>query len=270
MEPSKSVFAFTDYRAYLARALPTAGAGRGGRARLAGVLRCQSAYISRVLKGLANLSPEQAVAASEFLGQTEAEADYFLLLVHYARAGSKELEARYLRQILAIQKKRELVSERVQAKAGLTQAQQIIYYSAWQYAAIHVLLLNSEFQTRTAIAVRLQLPPATIAKSLDFLVDAGLAAEKNGRFHSLESRIHLGKDSPLLSKMQTNWHMRAIHALDRDSRRDLFYCGPISTSRKDAEKIRAILLGAIEQSEKVVRGSGDEIANCIILDLFEV
>lgn len=65
-----------------------------------------------MLSGVSHFSFEHAVAIARFLGLTETESDYFILLVHVAKAGSTELKQHYLNQLRKIQEARENGSER--------------------------------------------------------------------------------------------------------------------------------------------------------------
>ena len=70
MADEKSSFSFKDYKALLHWRIETSPRrGRGVRAALAQAMKVQSAYLSRVLNGDADLSLEQADAANTFFGK---------------------------------------------------------------------------------------------------------------------------------------------------------------------------------------------------------
>ncbi|MGK5083469.1 TIGR02147 family protein [Bdellovibrionota bacterium FG-1] len=270
MIKNTDIFEYIDYKKYLKKALPTSGEQRGLRSKLGAALRCQSSFISRVISGPADFSPEHAVIINHFIQHTEMEGDFFVLLVQYARAGSKELEAHYLKQIRQIQEKREQIRERIQVKQELSKENQMTYYSAWYFSAIHILITVPQFQTPAEIARHLSLPLNLVSESLDFLVSTGMAIQDGARFKAGTTRLHLGKDSPMISKHHANWRMRSIQALDRRSQEDLFFSGPISISEEDAIKIRSNILKMLEQLEPTIRASTEEAVFCLGMDFFRV
>jgi uncharacterized protein (TIGR02147 family) len=265
-----SCFSFDDYREYLKFRLPTKGQERGLRSRLAEALHCQSAYVSQVLSGDSHFSLEHGSLVSRFLGHSELEAEYFLMLLHEARAGTKELVEFYQRKRREVLEKYEVIAERIKVKTGLSAEDQMTYYSAWYYAAVHVMLTVPRLQTPGEIAKYLQLPLAQVQKVLEFLESVGMAIEENEKYRCGEARIHLGKDSPMISKHHSNWRMRAIQAVDRASRDDLFYSGPISIAEADAEVIRGKILKLLEEVEPIFQGSKEECVFCLDVDFFRL
>ncbi len=265
-----SCFAYQDYREYLKARLPTKGPERGLRSRLAEELRCQSAYISRVFAGESHFSLEHASLISRFLGHGEFEKEYFLLLVHEARAGNRDLVEFYQKKRQEVLERRLVIAERIKVKTGLTKEDQMTYYSSWFYAAIHVMLTVPRLQTASEIAKYLSLPLGQVQKVLDFLESAGLAVQDKEKYRSGESRIHLGRDSPMISKHHANWRMRAVQAVDRFSRDDLFYSGPISIAESDVEKIRGKILKLLEEVEPIFQESSEECVYCLDIDFFRL
>jgi uncharacterized protein (TIGR02147 family) len=263
-------FDFHDYRAYLKARLPTKGEDRGIRSRLAETLRCQSAYISRVLAGESHFSLEHAALISRFLNHSDQEREYFLLLVHEARAGNKELTDFYHEKRQEILERRKTISERIQVKKGLNHEDQMTYYSAWYYAAIHVMLTVARWQAAPEIAKYLQIPLSQVQRVLDFLESTGLAIREGDHYKNGEARIHLGKDSPMIARHHGNWRMRAMQAADRFSREDLFFSGPVSISEADAEKIRGKILKLLEEVEPLFQQSKEEAVFCLDFDFFRI
>lgn len=266
----KTLFDFYDYRAYLKFALPVSGPQRGTRAKLAEALGCQGAFVSLVLGGSTHFSLEHAEKVSRFLTHDEDERDYFLLLVHSARAGSKDLERYYQEKLEAIRSKRREIKERVVTTSSLSEADQLVYYSSWHYTAIHMCLMVPHLQERQAIANALHLPQGTVSSILSFLVRTGLAEEQGGRFVCGPIRIHLPANSPLVSKHHTNWRVKAIQSLDGTNKSDLHYSSVMCLSEEAIEKIRSLLLQAIEDTEPIIKDAKNEAVCALALDIFRV
>ena len=259
-----SVFEYLDYRKFLAHSTQE----RGQRSRMAEAIRCDNAYLSRVLKGKADLNLEQAELASRQLAMNEDELHFLLLLVQLNRAGTADLKIYFKRQIQALHEKRLSLKNRLQYKKKLSHEDQSTYYSAWYYSAIHVMISIPAFQTKEALATSLNLTPRKIAKVLEFLTQHGLAQEHQGKFQVRTTSIHLGNDSPMISKHHTNWRMRAIDAIDSEEGNDLHYSSVVSLSREDVPKLRALLVKAIEDARAIIKPSKDEVALCYCVDAF--
>jgi uncharacterized protein (TIGR02147 family) len=264
------VFDFHDYKEYLAWRIPTQGAERGNRARLAEKLKCQPAFVSQVLSGKPNFSLEHAVAIDDFLSHTEEESRYFMLLVHQGRAGTEALRRYYASQLDALKNVRAKVASRVPTKQTLSVDASHRYYSSWYYSAIHVLVLVPGFDEKKAIAERLNLPLSTVTEALSFLVQEGLIEEKAGKYSATSRRVHLTDDSSMIYKHHTNWRIRSLNALDVKDPVNLHYSGPIAISAKNAQVFRARLLTLIAELEPVLAEPNEEDLYGIALDLFRV
>lgn len=267
------VFQFNDYKAYLNARLddPARGGGRGARSRLSTAMGCQTAYTAQVLKGKANFSMEQAEAANDFLGHGEEEASYFLLLIQLARAGSPKLKARLSLQADRLKDARLQLRNRLGVGSVLGKEAQTTYYSAWYYAAIHALVSVPGFRSSTAISSHLGIEARRVQEALSFLAEVGILNEGESGYEIGTARIHLGADSPLISKHHTNWRLQAIRSLERANSEDLHYSSVISCSENDRAIIREALVKAIEEVKKTVRSSErEEVAQAFSVDFFGI
>jgi uncharacterized protein (TIGR02147 family) len=266
------LFEYTNYRTYILDWIASQPKrGRGVRAAMAKAIRSPVSHISQVLSGVSNFTLEQAEETNEFFGHTTDQAEYFLLLVHHSRAGTAKLKHRMETQIRKIQEKRLILTERLAIKDAISSEHQAQFYSSWLYAAIHVLLTIEEFQTKESIAKFLGLPLKRVTEILDFLVNMGLAARQDSRFIVGTARMHLGNDSPMISKHHINWRIQAIRALERaDFHENLHYSSVVSISKKDITKIKSLLVKAIEEAKLVIRDSKEEELHSLCLDFFQI
>lgn len=264
----KTVFDFKDYKAFLGQALSTSGEERGRRTRLAEAMGCQLSFLSQVIKGPVHLTLDHAAQTADFLALGEEERHFFLLLVHHARAGSRRLKQYYESQMEAVHQKRKEISDRLKVTNPLDREAQARYYSAWYYAAIHVLLSVPGMNHKTAIAEALQLPASLIAEVLTFLAANGLAVAKGDRFEIGPTRLHLGSKSPLIARHHSNWRLKAMQSLDSPSPDNLHYSAVYTLAPEDAPRIRAILLAALETAEPILRESPAKKVYCLATDFF--
>src|SRR5687768_13356982 len=89
------IFNFLDYKKYLKEVIRENRGTHGYKTRLAKAAGCRSSYLSQVLHGNFDLSPEHALGLANFWGLSTTEKDFFIQLVHLARAGTKELKKYY-------------------------------------------------------------------------------------------------------------------------------------------------------------------------------
>ena len=265
----KEVFEFNDYRRYLIDTLD-AEQGRGKRSRLAEALNCQPAFVSRVLKGEADFSQEHAVVINSFFSHRDEEANYFMALLDYSRAGTKSLKDFHWKKLQDIKSKRQIVSERIGIKENLSDADQMTYYSAWYYAAVHILLMIPEMRSSQRLAERLKLPIPLIKDILEFLINVGLVVSDQNGISIGRTRIHLKSDSPMISKHHINWRLRAMQMLENRDAENLNYSGPICISREVAAQMKEMILKFLTEAEPLIKGAKDEEVYCLDIDFFKV
>ncbi|MBI3543402.1 MAG: TIGR02147 family protein [Deltaproteobacteria bacterium] len=265
-----SIFEHQDYKEYLREALTARSeAKRGERSRLAAFVGCHTAYVSQVLNGNAHFSLEQAERINRFLGHTKEQSLCLILLIQYARAGTKTLKDLFQEQLQALREKQFVLKNRLEFKKTLTREDQAIFYSSWHYGAIHVLVSVPGCHTERGMSEYLGVPVERIAEILQFLVSVGLVARtQDGHYTIGTSHIHLEHDSPMISKHHINWRLQAIQSLDRPPGKDLHYSSVITASRADADVIREILVKAIENVRAVVKKSEDQEGFCYAIDFF--
>lgn len=266
------IFAFKDYKAYLNEKLDSLDdGGRGSRARLSRSVGCQTAYTAQVLRGNAHFSLEQAEAINDFLGHTDDQGHYLLLLLQIARAGTPKLKMRFQKQMDSIREGRAQLKNRLEVEAGLEELYQMRYYSSWYYGAIHALVSIPGFQAPEKISNRLQIGLKKTQEALEFLLEAQLLEkDKSGHLKIGKGRIHLGAESPMVSKHHSNWRLQAIRATEKPDEENLHYSSVISISMKDQAIIRELLIEFLKTVKPIIRESKEENLCCLNFDFFKV
>ena len=262
------VFSFDDYKEYIKKVLTAKG--HGSRLLLASSLNCQSAYITRVINHDAHLSLEQAVDASAFFELTQDEEDFFLLLIQYAKAGTKRLKDITKKKIKEIREKRALLSNRINIKDELDEVMQAKYYSKWYYAAVHILVTVPGYRDKKSICTYLGLSMAIINEAIEFLLQTGLVALSAEGYISGKGRIFLKGDSPFITQHHENWRMRAIDDINLGSKSNVHFSSVYSLSKQDFELIKEKLLTHIQEVREIVRPSKEEELCVLNLDFFSL
>ena len=174
------IFSFKDYKSYLLKYIKKQPKnGRGIRSSFARAIKGQTAFISQVLNGEAHFSMEQAFELSEYLRHLPAESKYFLLMVQKARAGSPTLRAFLMSEMKELREQNLKLSSRMELKKNISIENQLTYYSAWYYSAIHVALSIPRLQSPENLSEYFGLPLFIVNEALHFLLDCQLA-ERSG------------------------------------------------------------------------------------------
>lgn len=267
-----NVFSYRSYKAYLRAAIADKTIhGWGSKSALARALSCQTSHISQVLKGQSHFSLEQADNVNNFLDHSRDEAQFFLLLLQLERAGTQSLRDFLQTQLDQLLEKQLVLKNRVNIKRVLSGEDQATYYSAWYYAAVHILITIPGFQTKNEISGYLGLSTRRVSEILDYLVSINLAVKLGNRYRVGDARIYLGSDSSMVAKHHANWRIQAIQSLDRGSTKsDLHYSSVISLSRSDCENIKLQLVKSIEEIKARVKDSKEEELMCFSLDFFKI
>ncbi|POB13605.1 TIGR02147 family protein [Halobacteriovorax sp. DA5] len=265
------IFSYQNYKDFTIDALEELGKRvRGTRSRLAEKLACQTAYISQVLNKDAHFSLEQALLTADFLSLSNKQTEFYLTLVNYQRAGNKRLSDYYKVKIDELVKDSKDLSKRLTDKKELTKEQQYEYYSSWHYLAIHAYLSITKQYDREIIATTFSISTETVAKVIDFLLDAGLITNDGDKIKLTSKSFHLGKNSPMIARHHSNWRLRAMESMDRATEDELHYSSVITLSKEDLPKVNGIMVKAIEEIREVVKKTTQEDVFCYTMDLFKV
>jgi uncharacterized protein (TIGR02147 family) len=267
----KTIFEYLNYKKYLHEKISSLNNnGRGVKRNMASFLGCQTSYVSQVLNQHVNFSLEQAIKLNEFWEHNKEEGRFFVLLLQLERAATNELRAFFLQEMQDIQDKRADLKDRLGIANSLEETNQHVYYSAWYYAAVHILLSIPDYQNPKAISEHLRLPLKQIQDIIEFLVTTGLAIQKSDRYEIGLTRIHLSKESVQIQRHHTNWRNQAIHSIDKNDPNDMHYSNALSMSHKDVGKVKEILIQAIEECREIIKISKEERLQVLTMDFFGI
>ena len=265
-----SPFSFDNYKDFVLQKIEAyPNKGHGVRRRLALKVGCQPAYISHVLAGPRHFSLEQAEALCRFFRFTEAETDYFLNLLEFNKAGTPQLRSFLKKQLEQKRKHYQKVENRVRIDNEITKEDQAIYYSSWHYQAVRMALSLPEIKSASDLEERLKLSPERILELIEFLKNKGLVVENKGWLQSSDKPIHIGKDSPFISKLHSNWRVHTLNRLAQIEEDDFHYSGLVSLSQEDFEKVREVLMQALLKSHDIIRPSESEKLCVLSMDFYE-
>ena len=131
-----NIYEFSDYRNYLVLTFKTLGVRQGHKLKAAQAIGVQPAYLSRILKGVADLSVEQAFDLADHLELSPNEKQLFLLLVQKERAGTHQLKSFFEDEIRVLKDKRKELKNLLESRGSLTSEEKAHYYSHSHIALI--------------------------------------------------------------------------------------------------------------------------------------
>jgi len=243
--------------------------GHGQLRKMALHLGVNSVVMSQVFRGSRDLTLEQALGVSNYIGFTELERDYFLLLVQKERAGTHDLKQVYKKQLQTLSSAAQNLKNRVKHQK-LTDEDRATFYSQWYYSAIRLGISIPHLNTISEISEHLDLERSLVARVVEFLLKNKLIIEKNGQLEMGPQVTHIGHDSPFVNRHHSNWRLRGLQAMERIVDDNLYYTGPMALSQAAASQIRKLLVELVEKSTKIAAPSDSETLRCLNIDWFGV
>lgn len=245
------------------------GGGHGQLRQMSLHLNINSVVMSQVFRGDRELTLEQALGVSEYIGFTEMERDYFLLLVQKERATNHQLKNVFEKQLQTLNNQAQSLKNRVKHHK-FTDEDKATFYSQWYYSAIRLGVSIPKFNSVSMIAEHLNLDRVHVAKVIDFLIKHKLVVEKDGHLDMGPQVTHIGHDSPFVVRHHTNWRLKSLQTMEKASDSDLYYTGPMALSNEAADKIRKLLIELVERSTNEASTSESETLRCLNIDWFKI
>lgn len=263
------IYSFNSYRALLSHFL-LGNKQRGQLSRAAEHLNCQRSYLSRVIKGDAHLTLDQAYLLSQFWKFTNDERDYFSSLVEYDRAGVHEYKTFLKKRLDEMKKKHETIQERTQRQSYVVDNMQINYFSSWISCALQFLTMIPQFQNVEALADRLSLKKEIVSFYLDELQKLDFVEFKNNKWINKSSNLHIPKESPLVQLHHNNWRGRAQLDSQNINTDHIHFTGVYTLSFDDYHRIKEMLLAFISDANKIIGPSQCEEGVVLLCDFFKI
>lgn len=264
------VFEYSDYKKCVNDWITEQKSGGHGQLRQMAIhLKINSVVMSQIFRGNRDLSLEQALGVATFIGLTEMERDYFLLLVQKDRAGTHELKKIFEKQLSVLNTAAQSLKNRVKHQK-FTDEDKATFYSQWYYSAVRLGVSIPSWNSISSIATQLNLDRQIVAKIIEFLLKNKLIVESNGRLQMGPQITHIGHDSPFVIRHHSNWRLKSLQAMESITDEDLHYTGPMALSQSAATIIRKQLIELVEKSTKLASNSDSEVLRCLNIDWFKI
>ncbi len=263
-----NIFIYNTYKQFL-KAFISRHDARGIISQIAAICGCDRTYISQVLNGKADLTPDHMIQFSEHYGLDEIESNYLLLLLLRDRSASLKVRRNLGIRLRTLKTEALTVSNKISSTESpqeITEELRTQYYTNWMYVAVHILTSIAEYQTQAAIAQKIHIPITTVNQVLKDLEAMRLVRAEKGRFVHSGGDVYLPRQSSQISAHHLGWRMKAVErSLEKD---DVHYTSAFSVSTNDVEKLRIQIVDLIESQRLLVRNSGAEVACAFCVDFF--
>ena len=264
------IFDFINYRRFLRdKIAKMPKRGRGVARQMAEVLNVHPTLVSQVLLDKKDFTVEQAQRLLSFLRLTDMQAQYFVLLVEFSRAGTKDLQDFKRLQIESLRKQNADLQNKIKQSQRIDEKHSAKYYSRWEYGAIRLLVSSNKYQTAAAIAERLNMSEHLVNELLLSLQDFGLIEIKNNKISSTSLSTYAGKGSPFRLQHARNWRRQAESTQTLQLETGIHFTAPVIVGKKEAEQFKNRLLALIEEFTTMVDNSPAEELHCFLMDWFE-
>jgi uncharacterized protein (TIGR02147 family) len=263
------IYEFEDYKSYLQDLMHSFPKnGRGQARRLAEALNVNSVVVSQVLAGDRHFTSEQALTAAAHFALDTKSTDYLLLLVQRARAADTHLSGYLGEKLAALKREAQDLKHRMITHRELSDRDKGVFYSNWYYSGIRLLTSLPGYNRVDEIARYFGLEPVLVAKVLEYLIAKGLCERDGERVNFGVTATYVDRKSPYVDNHRRNWRLKGLQRLTAHEESDVFYSGPFSLSKADAEAIRKRLVKMIGELSKTVADSPPESLHCLNIDWF--
>lgn len=265
-----NVFSCTGYKEFL-RGFIEARKRKGVVSEVAAYCGCDRTYLSQVLNGKADLTPDHVVRFCDALELDENESRYLMLMLLKDRASAPAARKSFQEKLDKLRRESQALSKKIAAKEALGEIPErlrTLYYSNWLYAAVHTLTSIPEYQTLERISEKLNLTLVQTRALLKSLVEMGVVVRDGERFAHSGASVYLERESPQGTAHHLNWRLRATERARH--KEDVHYTGVFTVSRDDIPRLRESVVKLIEAQRKDVLASGTESACVFCCDFFEI
>jgi hypothetical protein len=259
-------FQYVDYKAYLKALIEFEP--RGFISRLAEAITCQRSYLSVVINGEIQVTPDQAYNISQYLRHSEAEQQYFLTMVEVARASTKSYRDHLQGKLERLKREEEDLSKKLKRTPTEHSAKEAFYYSSHLPGLMHILTSIPKYQKIEGITRELGFSRDFVEQLLLQLEGHDLVSRQKDGFVFKGQSLHVAKTSPYVVFHHQNWRQQAVLDAQKNSPEGVHYTNVQSMSRKAHRHIKQKLLELIQEAAEISEPSQEEVLVGFLADLF--
>jgi uncharacterized protein (TIGR02147 family) len=169
-----SLFDFMTSREIVAHKISTSSEKRGYKTSLAKIMNVTPSFLSQLMSGDAQLSPDHACLLCDLWVLDQRQSEYFIELVNYERATSPALKTRLAAKLEKLRLGWQPIGDHQIKKDDVAIKNFLKYYVSWKPTAVATACNIPEIRTIAAVAKRLNITELEVGEILDLLDEIGL------------------------------------------------------------------------------------------------
>lgn len=267
-----NIFDLSDYKEVIRRSIQKNTHQRGYQTLLAKAAGCSRSFLSQVIGRYSeiDLTRDQAIGLCNLWAFSEIEIDYFLTLVDLKRSKTKYLRDYLEGRLKKIKDDQAKLSKKLNAENINNINSELVYYSSWIFAAVHILITIPDYRDSKSISSKLKLPENLVIKTLHQLSELGLIEKNENVWVPTQKNINLNESSPLSIINHCHWRYKAITSVQQRNLDSLHYSSVFTISQNDLNSLRQLIKDFIFKSRELIVKSPEEVIYCFNLDFFEL
>lgn len=242
---------------------------KGYRTRLAKAAGFHPSTLPQVLANNIHLTPEQGLGLCLFWEFDARSTDYFLTLINYERASSKQLKKHLKDKLDEIS---TLVAARnVKVKDLEMSAEDAAEgYTSWEHSAVIAALEIEGINTVALLADFLIIHPVRVEKILSYLERLGLTQKDKDRWSKTNAKGAINQNRDIYSQLlMANLQAKALTTTTKHH--NSFFAGLVfPTNPKDFAEVKAELLKVCQGISDRDRKNKKSMVACLCMNLFEL
>jgi uncharacterized protein (TIGR02147 family) len=270
-----NVFKYLDYRKIIIAAITERKKTEPKLtyAAVAEQMRIQKGFLSRVLKGKADLTSDQIFKFADLFDFTETAIEYIFSVYEFQRAGT-ESKRRFLhRKMKLIRSKHLNAADLIDAEKVATEFASPIfeYYLDPNNLLVHVLLGIEKYRKSPALLESvLGIEPTKLESILSNLQKLDIIRKENGRISINKMSLHLPKDQFMLDHYLSSTRVRSLMQLHKSKPKDKnIYSFSFTADEAAFEKITVDFLEFIKKVQSETATTEPTVGYQINFDLFK-
>ncbi|MNK85000.1 hypothetical protein D3C87_1048680 [compost metagenome] len=264
----KTIFDYNDYKSYFIDLLECES-NTLLRKDLALEIGAKPAHVTQVLNGASHFTAEQAFAASQYFKFTLNQTTYLLHLVDMAKAGTKEIREFYQERIRDLKNTHlnDLKAHAVAQELPLTDNEQALFFSRWQFSAVYIFLAIPGNNSFEAISKHFKFETVFIHEIISTLIQLGLIHKDTLIPTQAEFQFPV---SPISARQSVNFRLKALDSMTYRNMTDHHSTVVFGISKSDFITAKARIVEVFKELRNINQETRQEILVCMNLDLFEV
>lgn len=264
------VYEYVDYWKFLNDQIEKHSAIRGYKGLLAEAAGCQRSFLSQVLSGQVQLTPDHAIGLASFWKMDPDATEYFMDLVNLGRAATPSLKSHLEKKLKERRTRMRDAAVRINKPELANIEQQSVYYSNWYWMAVHMLVGLKGYNSEGDVARRLHLPVEMVRQALPILQNMGLVEKEKGQWKATTKSLHAPRDSIFSWLHHDSWRARSSEDIRKRKPDSVHFTGIFTLSEADKAKIQDLVLKLMDNAIKIVEPSPEEDMACLCIDWFDV